>query len=561
MARAHEKFASLECKSIDPRVRRYLTPKKIIYTDGLVSNPEVLLLDRSNQISLFGLEKCVLENKQGQPHAAVLVDFGIEFSGALRIMAWQVRGERAESAKLLIRFGESVSEAMTPIGEKNSTNDHANREMIISINQLSANETNESGFRFAYVELLDDDGSVFLKSLQGVFCYRDLEYKGSFECSDPLLNKIWDTAAYTVHLCMQEYLWDGIKRDRLVWIGDMHPEVLSILAAFGDQQIIRDSLDLVRDENPKDLFMNGTAAYSIWWLMIQEMLYRTTGDIDYLYEQKEYLCTLMQKLIPLVDEKGSEQITGWRFLDWHNENNPEAKHAGLQGLLKLGLDTGAKLLEILGEHELAAECKTTAERMKNYIPHHQNSKQVAALLTLSGLADAKQMNDEVISVGGAHGYSTFFGYYILAAKAAAGDFCGALDDVREYWGAMLKMGATTFWEDFDLDWLENASPIDEIVPEGKDDLHGDRGKHCYTQLRHSLCHGWSSGPCAYMSHYVLGIQPVAHDTYKIDPELGDLDWARGSYPTAYGNIEIELEKTDEGTEIRLSAPREIKIVR
>ncbi len=24
---------------------------------------------------------------------------------------------------------------------------------------------------------------------------------------------------------MQEFLWDGIKRDRLVWLGDMHPEV------------------------------------------------------------------------------------------------------------------------------------------------------------------------------------------------------------------------------------------------------------------------------------------------------------------------------------------------
>ena len=198
--------------------------------------------------------------------------------------------------------------------------------------------------------------------------------------------------------------------------------------------------------------------------------------------------------------------------------------------------------------------------MKNYIPDHKNSKQVAALLTLSGLADAKKMNDEVISRGGAHGYSTFFGYYILAAKAVAGDFVGALNDIREYWGAMIKMGATTFWEDFDLDWLENAAPIDEIVPEGKKDVHGDFGKHCYLNLRHSLCHGWSSGPCAYLSHYVLGIQPISHDTYKVDPELSGLDWARGSYPTIYGNIEIELEKTSEGTAIKLSAPREIKII-
>ena len=53
---------------------------------------------------------------------------------------------------------------------------------------------------------------------------RDLQYLGSFECSDERLNTIWQTGAYTVHLNMQDYLWDGIKRDRLVWIGDMHPE-------------------------------------------------------------------------------------------------------------------------------------------------------------------------------------------------------------------------------------------------------------------------------------------------------------------------------------------------
>ena len=37
---------------------------------------------------------------------------------------------------------------------------------------------------------------------------------------------------------MQDYLWDGIKRDRLVWIGDMHPETRTILAVFGDHEIV-----------------------------------------------------------------------------------------------------------------------------------------------------------------------------------------------------------------------------------------------------------------------------------------------------------------------------------
>ena len=47
-----------------------------------------------------------------------------------------------------------------------------------------------------------------------------------------------------------------------------------------------------------------------------------------------------------------------------------------------------------------------------------------------------------------------------------------------YWGAMIDLGATSFWEDFDINWIPNAAPIDELVPEGKKDIHGDCGAYC-----------------------------------------------------------------------------------
>ena len=89
--------------------------------------------------------------------------------------------------------------------------------------------------------------------------------------------------------------------------------------------------------------------------------------------------------------------------------------------------------------------------------------------------------------------------------AMADDYTGALNALREYWGGMLKMGATTFWEDFSLDWMENAAPIDDIVPEGKVDIHGDWGAYCYVKFRHSLCHGWASGPVPFLTRYILGV--------------------------------------------------------
>ena len=73
---------------------------------------------------------------------------------------------------------------------------------------------------------------------------------------------------------------------------------------------------------------------------------------------------------------------------------------------------------------------------------------------------------------------------------------------------MLDLGATTFWEDFDLEEAANAAPIDAIVPEGKLDYHHDTGNYCYIGLRRSLCHGWASGPTAWLSEHVLGIKVV-----------------------------------------------------
>ena len=91
-------------------------------------------------------------------------------------------------------------------------------------------------------------------------------------------------------------------------------------------------------------------------------------------------------------------------------------------------------------------------------------------MTITGLIDAPKADKEFLSINGAQGFSTFYGYYMLEAMAMAGNYQGALDVIREYWGAMIDLGATSFWEDFDINWIPNAAPIDELVPEGKKDI-------------------------------------------------------------------------------------------
>ena len=71
--------------------------------------------------------------------------------------------------------------------------------------------------------------------------------------------------------------------------------------------------------------------------------------------------------------------------------------------------------------------------------------------------------------------------------------------MKTYYGAMLSRGATTFFEDFSMGWLEGSGRIDEFPAEGEHDLHGDFGAFCYVGFRHSLCHGWSAGVIRFLA--------------------------------------------------------------
>lgn len=543
----------------DERQRRVLYPNRVVLTKGNVTGSQYLTELKPAQVAIYNYpDKCVLDNRNATENAAVLVDFGRELHGTCMV---SFRGNSTASIRYRIRLGESVSEALTPIGEKGTTNDHATRDMEYVSGCWSSNETNESGFRFAYVELLTPDAFADLRCIAATLVFRDIEYKGSFVCNDPMVNTIFDTAAYTAHLNMQRYLWDGIKRDRLVWAGDMNTEVATILSVFGPNEVITKSLDLVKDITPTSDSMNGIQQYNLWWLLCHHAWYMATGDIDYLKQQKDYIAEMLSRYLQYVDENGKiiSPMDGGLF-DWPTQDHPEQRFAGTQGLTCLAFQAGGQIMEAVGESELANKFYEMAARMKNFVPEIiGGSKQAAAVLVESGICDAKKTFDEVISVGGAEGLSTFLGYFTLCAIGDAGEYEAGIRIMKDYWGKMIEMGATTFWEDFDIHWADNAAPITDVVPEGKDDIHGDFGAFCYKNLRHSLCHGWASGPAPFLSKYIMGIHVLEPGCKKIlfDPHLGGLEWIKGTYPTPYGIIEVSVTK--DGAEI--IAPDEIEIVR
>ncbi|MBO5667698.1 MAG: alpha-L-rhamnosidase [Lentisphaeria bacterium] len=516
----------------DRRSRIYIPVKAIICNNGVI-NAERLVGNQEYQAVIHYLPP----ETDFVPGSSILLDFGQAICGGIRFNNF------GDAGRLRIKFGESVSEALG-----NSNQECSRKDTILDTPHSGMLDYGNTVFRFVRLENAGDT-TIHCQHIMGIASECDLEVTGAFESSDERLNRIWKTAVRTVHLCMQEYIYDGAKRDRIVWMGDMHPEIKGICCAFSDLSIIRDSFEFLIRQAPADMPMNQIYTYSCWFIISVWDYYMASGDKEFLLRHAEYFRTMLEKYSSFVNPDGSECVPERRFLDWPNNDNLQAKHAGIQALLYWMHSTGEKIMaELQMDHSASTLAKTALAR---HIPDPSGRKAPAALLTITGLADRRDVleNDPFMGV------STFYGYYMLLAK----DTIPALELIRRYWGAMLDMGATSFWEDFDLNWTDNAFGIDQLPVPGKKDIHADFGKYCYVGLRHSLSHGWSCGPAPFLSERVLGVKFLAPGGSKVSirPDTGDLEYVSGSVPTAHGTIRITAER---GRKVAIDAPAGIEVI-
>lgn len=549
--------------SVDTRKRETVFPVRIVKTFGNVKNAEALLKAQPLQITTNEPD-CATLTKEVSEQTGVLVDFGREIHGSARVLCFinfdtKTGAALAEHPTVRVSCGESASEALGAVGVKGSTNDHAVRDYSFPMPSYCDMTLFETGFRFVFFELLTPGVTMLLRSVAAVSVMRDIPYIGSFRSSNDILNKIFDVSAYTCHLCMQDYIWDGIKRDRLVWVGDMHPEMLTVRTVFGQNEVLENSLRFTRDSTPLPGWMNGFPTYSLWWLKILHDWYFYTGDLEFLDEFREYALGLITQVCDHVNDDGTDTLPAY-FLDWPCHELPE-EISGSRAVLAWALEAGENLCRVFGDEAAAQRCNKKRSALLSCKAETYGAKQVAAILSLAGWMDEKAAAKEILN-GGARGFSTFMSYYLLSA-AARGDMSATLAALCEYYGGMLSMGATTFWEDFSLEWMKNAAPIDELVPEGKSDIHGDNGAFCYKGFRHSFCHGWSSGPTAFLCENVLGIKILEAGCKKIAirPDLGDLLWAEGTFPTPMGVLSVSHKRLPDGSiKTAYSAPDGVEIV-
>lgn len=463
----------------------------------------------------------------------IILDFGKEICGGIRIIT---QGNPNYCADIHIRFGESLSEATTELGDKNSQNAHSPRDFKALLPGLSDLTFGQTGFRFVFIELCSDQ-PIFIKKILGTNTIQKFSLEAKITTNDNILNTILDTAAYTVKLCHQNgVIWDGIKRDRLVWIGDFHQEMLTSLYLFGDNENVRNTILFAKNDtsHSSNQWVNGMPSYSIWWIICLCDYVTFTGNIIFFKQNADFAEKILFEFNSITDADGNIKTDNAYFLDWPTCGTPEAE-IGTIALLVIGAKKFLNFYKNKDAEELILKLST---RLKKSAPV---SKQSNSLKFLSGVDSGNII--EKVEKNGAEGFSTFMSYYILKAYKSAGGK-KSLELIKEYFGGMLSRGATTFWEDFDVKWLCESGRIDSFVKKGQKDIHGDFGNYCYRGFRHSLCHGWSSGVLAFFIEEIMGITVKSNSIVKIKPDISNVEYIKAEIPINKRIVTIEIDNNN-----------------
>jgi hypothetical protein len=487
--------------------------------------------------SKFKLEtQAVVAVSSEKKDNGTLYDFGKETFGYARFNSLKGKGS------LNIYYGESPEEALST--------DYCETLDRIPVNLASATDFTVSGskaFRYIYVE---KDDLLSYESLSMLYEYLPLDYKGSFRCNDEQINKIWDVGAYTLHLTTREFFIDGIKRDRWMWSGDAYQSYLMNYYLFFDSPAVSRTTFALRGKDPVSSHVNTIMDYTFFWFMGIYDFYQYTGNKELIEQLYPRMKSLMDYCLSRRNANGMMPgLAGdWVFIDWADFKMSKAGEVSFEQLLFChSLEAMALCARLMNDDEnaqtyskLATDLKSKlftafwSENENAFIHNRENgvtSTQVtpftnmfAVLFNYLDQDKTKAVKENVLLNPNALKITTpYMRFYELEALCALGEQNHVLKEIRDYWGGMIKMGATTFWEKYNPD---------ETNPELLAMYGRPFGK--------SLCHAWGASPIYLLGKYYLGVKPTSpgYQTYSVEPCLGDLQWMEGDVPMPNSKIHL-----------------------
>jgi len=440
------------------------------------------------------------------------------------------------------------------------------------------------GFRYLQVIVRNPQGPVVLHKVAVNETAYPVEDRGSFECSDSLLNNIWSAGAKTVRRCMHDGYEDCPLREQRQWMGDVYTEALTNYAAFGDTQLVAQALrqlsyaqrpdGMTAMAAPGDLAARVSAVsipdWGLYWVLTLGKYVDYTGDLALAEEIIAPVLKLLDWFHRFTDEHGLlNNLPDWTLIDWAQLDR-RGESTAYNALFYRTLRIVEEMANRLEMPALAKRCASRAERIREAVnarlwdeergvyvdacadgvQSRRVSQQANSVCIAYGIAPRERWDrifdailDEsrlVITTTGMRAADIpeppfdeernivtaqpFFMHHVHRALVVAGRYDDLLANIRRRWGAMIEAGATTIWEV----WHPLVSQ----------------------------CHGWSTTPTFDLSTEVLGVSPLepGFARVRIVPQPVDLRWAKGVFPTVKGDIPVSWEKDGNGFRLAVKVP-------
>ena len=178
---------------------------------------------------------------------------------------------------------------------------------------------------FQYIEVTGFPGTPTLDSLRGVFIHSAVPIAGEFECSNPLLNKIWRAARWSYLSNLQGIPTDCPHREKNGWTGDAHLAAEQALFNYAPAACYTKWINDLGDEQQPSGELPGIVPTSGWgynwgngpawdsaFLLIPFYLYQYCGDTQVLRDHYGG----MKRYVDYLTSKATDGIVSIGLPDW-----------------------------------------------------------------------------------------------------------------------------------------------------------------------------------------------------------------------------------------------------
>jgi hypothetical protein len=430
---------------------------------------------------------------------SILVDFDRETFGFIKLHGVSGTGN------ITLYYGESREEALSEKGA-------VTLDRLVFEKQVKTDTVMPLSKAFRYVHIVRE-GAVRFQDISMLYEYADLKDKGSFICNDSLINRIYEVAKYTLHLNTREFFIDGIKRDRWVWSGDAYQSYAMNYYLMNDNETVKRTLYALRGKDPVTAHINTIMDYTFYWFLGIYDYYLYSGDKSFILQNYPRMQSLMEYCLLRRNADGlmEGKAGDWIFIDWASKLSKKGEVSFEQLLLCRSLETMALCAGISKDtvnetayKKMAAELKAKIfsiywNETKQALVHSRvNGKQTENITRYSNMFaiffdyfDARQkqavkksvlFNDSIQKIT-----TPYMRFYELEALCALGEQNHVLKEMKNYWGGMLQLGATSFWEEYNPD----KKGAEHLAMYGR-----EFGK--------SLCHAWGASPILFAGQILSG---------------------------------------------------------